>query len=92
MIVNPEGCKYEIMERLGQGTFGQVLKCYNAARKSVIAVKIIKNKSAYYHQALVEVRILQMLNNDFDAGDEKKIVPMLDFFVYRKHLCIASSS
>ena len=88
-IVNPDGHPYEILERLGHGTFGQVLKCHHSASNGPVALKIIKNKPAYFHQALVEVRILQMLNQEFDPDDEKRIVRMLDFFVYRKHLCIA---
>lgn len=88
-INNPDGQSYEILERLGHGTFGQVLKCHPSSGSQPVALKIIKNKPAYFHQALVEVRILQMLNQDFDPEDEKRIVRMLDFFVYRKHLCIA---
>ncbi|CAE8707568.1 unnamed protein product, partial [Polarella glacialis] len=88
-IVNPDGLTYEILERLGHGTFGQVLKCLPSNGSQPIALKIIKNKPAYFHQALVEVRILQMLNQEFDPEDEKRIVRMQDFFVYRKHLCIS---
>lgn len=88
-IANPDGQAYEILERLGHGSFGQVLKCQKGAGSYPIALKIIKNKPAYFHQALVEVRILQMLNQEFDPDDEHRMVRMLDFFVYRKHLCIA---
>lgn len=88
-ILNPDGHAYEILERLGHGTFGQVLKIHHSTSNSHVALKIIKNKPAYFHQALVEVRILQMLNQEFDPDDDKRIVRMLDFFVYRKHLCIA---
>lgn len=88
-IVNPDGLYYEILERLGHGTFGQVLKCHQSGEGGqVVALKMIKNKPAYFHQALVEVRILRMLNKDFDPKDQNRIVRMLDFFVYRKHLCI----
>lgn len=91
-IVSPDGAHYEILERLGHGTFGQVLKCVPPqamGNGQSVALKIIKNKPAYFHQALVEVHILQMLNQKYDREDEKRIVRMLDFFVYRKHLCIA---
>lgn len=87
-IMNPDGQTYEIAERLGQGTFGQVLKC-GLADGGAVALKIIKNKPAYYHQALLEVHILQTLNSKYDPEDQKRIVRMVDFFVYRKHLCIA---
>merc|ERR1719201_2342111 len=87
VIENPDGIQYEIAERLGHGTFGQVLKC-QVANKEAVAVKIIKNKPAYFHQAIVEVKVLQTLNNRSDADGQNHIVRMLDFFVYRRHLCI----
>jgi serine/threonine protein kinase len=87
VIENPDGIQYEIAERLGHGTFGQVLKC-QVANKEAVAVKIIKNKPAYFHQAIVEVKVLQTLNQRADADGQNHIVRMLDFFVYRRHLCI----
>jgi len=74
---------YEIMDKLGHGTFGQVLRCSTSDKREV-ALKIIKNKPAYFQQGLIEVRILQQLNKSFDL----RIVKMMDYFVYRKHLCI----
>jgi hypothetical protein len=44
------------MEMLGQGTFGQVAACYSDGHGCSVAVKVIKNQPAYYHQARVEVR------------------------------------
>ena len=84
MILSPEGLGYEILDRLGHGTFGQVLRCSTNDNRGEVAVKIIKNKPAYFQQGLVEVRILQQLNKSFDL----RIVKMIDYFVFRKHLCI----
>ena len=39
-----------------------------------IALKIIKNKPAYFHQALVEVRILRLLNSVYDPKDSQHLV------------------
>jgi serine/threonine protein kinase len=38
------GVQYKIVEYLGQGTFGQVVKCINLKTNTEHAVKIIKNK------------------------------------------------
>ena len=85
IVYSPEGIGYEIVDQLGRGTFGQVLKCSNQSdRSQSVAVKIVKNKPAYFQQGLVEVRILQLLNKSFDL----RVVKMLDYFVFRKHLCI----
>lgn len=55
--------RYVVKEILGQGTFGQVAKCWVAETSSFVAVKIIKNQPAYYQQALVEVSILTTVIN-----------------------------
>ena len=36
--------RYEIIETLGKGSFGQVLKCYDHKKKEYTAVKIIRSK------------------------------------------------
>ncbi len=52
---------YAKVELLGQGTFGQVVKCEDLATKQFKAVKVIKNKPAYYNQAQIEVKILKLV-------------------------------
>eukprot|EP00929_Paragymnodinium_shiwhaense_P047436 TRINITY_DN24061_c0_g3_i1.p1 TRINITY_DN24061_c0_g3~~TRINITY_DN24061_c0_g3_i1.p1 ORF type:complete len:1030 (+),score=208.61 TRINITY_DN24061_c0_g3_i1:117-3206(+) len=88
-IVDPEGKEYEIVDRMGHGTFGQVLRTSVGGGKGSVALKIIKNKPTYFHQALVEVRILKLLNEEIDPDGSCYIVRMRDYFVYRRHLCIA---
>lgn len=51
--------KYLILDILGQGTFGQVAKCQNLKTQEVVAVKVIKNKPAYFNQSMMEVSILE---------------------------------
>ncbi|KAJ3028810.1 UNVERIFIED_CONTAM: cytochrome c oxidase subunit 1 [Siphonaria sp. JEL0065] len=80
--------RYHILDLLGQGTFGQVVKCMNIKTRELVAVKVIKNKPAYYNQSLVEVAILDILNNKWDQSDKYHIVGMKDTFLFRNHLCI----
>ncbi|RKO87190.1 kinase-like domain-containing protein, partial [Blyttiomyces helicus] len=82
----PEGQQYQILDVLGQGTFGQVVKCLNLKTKETVAVKVIKNKPAYYNQSLVEVAILDLVS--FQNDDLKHIVRQKDTFQFRSHLCI----
>ncbi|KAF3795911.1 Dual specificity protein kinase [Nymphaea thermarum] len=90
VLVNPRSReRYVVKDMLGQGTFGQVVKCWHLETNSFVAVKIIKNQPAYYHQALVEVSILATLNQKFDPEDKHHIVRMLDHFLYQNHLCIS---
>ena len=53
--------RFEVLDFLGKGSFGQALKCFDHKTGEIIALKIIKNKERYQHQAGVELRILQHL-------------------------------
>lgn len=83
-----EGHKYLILDVLGQGTFGQVVKCQNMKTLEVVAVKVIKNKTAYFNQSMMEVTILDVLNNQLDQKDEHHILRLKDTFIHRHHLCL----
>jgi hypothetical protein len=53
--------RYEIKEIIGKGSFGQVVKAYDHKTNQQTALKIIRNKKRFHHQALVEVKILDSL-------------------------------
>ena len=53
--------RYEIIETLGKGSFGQVLHCRDHCTGESVAIKIIRNKKRFHHQALVEIKILENL-------------------------------
>lgn len=53
--------RYEITDTLGKGSFGQVLSCRDRCTGQSVAVKIIRNKKRFHHQALVEIKILDNL-------------------------------
>ncbi|KAI8639163.1 kinase-like domain-containing protein [Parasitella parasitica] len=80
--------RYEILEELGRGSFGQVVKCYDHKTASTVAVKLIRNKRRFYAQAKTEVKILSDLVK-WDPEDRHHNVRMTDSFNFRNHLCIA---
>lgn len=65
--------RYEIVDSLGKGSFGQVVKCKDhkppapsapsndPASNNLVAIKIIRNKKRFHAQALTEVKILEQL-------------------------------
>lgn len=55
------GYRYEVIDVLGKGSFGQVVRCIDHKLGILCAVKIIRNKKRFHQQALVEVNILQKL-------------------------------
>ncbi|OMJ82934.1 hypothetical protein SteCoe_16268 [Stentor coeruleus] len=86
-LISPDGEQYTVLDSLGEGTFGQVVKC-KSSKGFYCAAKIIKNKPVYYIQGLIEVKILSKLNKELDPNDTNHIVRMIDYFVFRNHLII----
>jgi dual specificity tyrosine-phosphorylation-regulated kinase 2/3/4 len=56
--------RFEVIEVLGKGSFGQVVKAFDHKHQVLVAVKIIRNKKRFHQQALVEVKILQHLREN----------------------------
>uniref|UniRef100_A0A3B4A7M2 non-specific serine/threonine protein kinase n=1 Tax=Periophthalmus magnuspinnatus TaxID=409849 RepID=A0A3B4A7M2_9GOBI len=77
---------YEVLEFLGRGTFGQVVKCWKRGTNEVVAVKILKNHPSYARQGQIEVEILARLSNE--NADEHNIVRALECFQHRSHTCL----
>ena len=55
--------RYLILDVLGQGTFGQVVKCQNLKTQEVVAVKVVKNRIAYFNQSMMEVSVLDLVSS-----------------------------
>ncbi|KAI4576221.1 hypothetical protein MJT46_002056 [Ovis ammon polii x Ovis aries] len=79
--------RYEVLEIIGKGSFGQVAKCLDHKNNELVALKIIRNKTRFHHQALVELKILEALRRK-DKDNTYNVVHMKDFFYFRNHLCI----
>lgn len=54
--------RYRVIDLLGQGTFGQVVKCERISNGQLYSVKVIKNKPAYRTQSRMEVEILKQVS------------------------------
>uniref|UniRef100_A0A8C7ADB0 dual-specificity kinase n=1 Tax=Neovison vison TaxID=452646 RepID=A0A8C7ADB0_NEOVI len=80
--------RYEVLEMIGKGSFGQVAKCLDHKNNELVALKIIRNKKRFHHQALVELKILEALRRK-DKDNTHNVVHMKDFFYFRNHLCIS---
>lgn len=81
------GYRYEVVKKIGKGSFGIVLRVFDHKIKEFVALKILKNKKRLYKQGLVEAKLIESLNR-LDPEDKKNIIRRLDQFVFRKHLVI----
>jgi len=78
--------RYVLYERVGKGSFGQVVRAIDREECCEVAVKIIKSRRQFMVQAKTEMKILHKLNRN-DTNDQHNIVRLLDHFVYRGHQC-----
>ncbi|KAJ3517787.1 hypothetical protein NLJ89_g279 [Agrocybe chaxingu] len=90
LVVNHDhlAYRYEVIDSLGKGSFGQVLHCRDYGSGESVAIKIIRNKKRFHHQALVEIKILDSLRK-WDADEKHHVIKMTEHFYFRNHLCIA---
>ncbi|KAM5426167.1 Dual specificity protein kinase YAK1 [Saccharomyces cerevisiae] len=80
--------KYLVLDILGQGTFGQVVKCQNLLTKEILAVKVVKSRTEYLTQSITEAKILELLNQKIDPTNKHHFLRMHDSFVHKNHLCL----
>ncbi|POS87767.1 hypothetical protein EPUL_002584 [Erysiphe pulchra] len=81
--------RYEIIDLLGKGSFGQVVRCIDHKTGGLVAVKIIRNKKRFHQQALVEVNILKKLR-EWDPNGSYNMIRFTQSFYFRRHLCISA--
>lgn len=79
--------RYEVKGLLGKGSFGQVVEARDRVTGNNVAVKIIKNKTAFRQQAKIEIRLLEEMNQA-DNTDVYHIVRLLRHFEHQNHLCL----
>jgi len=79
--------RYNMMELLGKGSFGQVVHAEDSQTGQHVAIKIIKSKRAFTIQARTEVGVLKHIQEQ-DPADSVNIVRLLDSFVWHNHTCI----
>jgi serine/threonine protein kinase len=82
------GYRYELLEPLGSGSFGQAVKCLDHKTGNHVAVKIIRNKKKFQYQAGMELKILKFLNTN-DKHDQNNVIRVFDYLVFREHLIIS---
>jgi dual specificity tyrosine-phosphorylation-regulated kinase 1 len=64
--------RYRIKERIGKGSFGQVVRAEDTQEGKDVAIKIIKSKKPFLMQAKTEIDLLTHLNEK-DPDDQHNI-------------------
>eukprot|EP01018_Ginkgo_biloba_P011417 Gb_01586 [translate_table: standard] len=78
--------RYKILSKVGEGTFGQVLECWDRESKEFVAVKIVRALQRYREAAMIEIDVLHEVGKHDISG--MRCVQMRNWFDYRNHTCI----
>ena len=79
--------RYVVIESIGKGSFGQVVKAYDRVTDTNVAIKIIKSRKPFQLQARTEIELLTHLK-EADRDDQNNIVRLITHFMYRNHQCL----
>eukprot|EP00262_Sarcandra_glabra_P003399 TRINITY_DN1407_c0_g3_i1.p1 TRINITY_DN1407_c0_g3~~TRINITY_DN1407_c0_g3_i1.p1 ORF type:complete len:161 (-),score=35.80 TRINITY_DN1407_c0_g3_i1:36-518(-) len=60
--------RYKIHSKMGEGTFGQVLECWDRERNEMVAIKIVRGIKKYRDAAMIEIDVLQKLGKHDKNG------------------------
>nr|QGP73796.1 Tubby-like F-box protein 3 [Sedum alfredii] len=78
--------RYKIHSKMGEGTFGQVLECWDRENKEMVAIKIVRGVKKYREAAMIEIEMLEQLGKHDIGGN--RCVQIRNWFDYRNHICI----
>ncbi|TVU34320.1 hypothetical protein EJB05_16151 [Eragrostis curvula] len=82
--------RYKILSKMGEGTFGRVLECWDRETREYVAIKVVRSIRKYRDAAMIEIDVLNRL-----AENERYrslCVQIQRWFDYRNHICIVSIS
>ncbi|XP_073007867.1 serine/threonine-protein kinase AFC3 isoform X2 [Typha latifolia] len=78
--------RYKILSKMGEGTFGRVLECWDRETREYVAIKVVRSIRKYRDAAMMEIDVLNRLGR-YDRY-ESHCVQIRRWFDYRNHICI----
>ncbi|KAH9330954.1 hypothetical protein KI387_003062, partial [Taxus chinensis] len=78
--------RYKILSKMGEGTFGRVLECWDREAKEYVAVKIVRSIQKYRDAAMIEIDVLTVLSKHNKSNS--RCVEIRNWFDFRNHICI----
>ena len=79
--------RYVLKERIGKGSFGQVVSAFDKKENTMVAIKIIKSKKPFFNQAQTEKELLMHISKS-RGNNDYNLVELNDHFVYKNHQCL----
>jgi serine/threonine protein kinase len=81
------GYRYQLVESLGKGAFGDCYRAFDHKVGDWVALKILRNEPRFHQQGKTEVAILELLLKH-DEDSDHSLVHMIEAFMFRSHLVI----
>ncbi|KAI7730799.1 hypothetical protein M8C21_021398 [Ambrosia artemisiifolia] len=78
--------RYKILSKMGEGTFGRVLECWDRQTREYVAIKVVRSIRKYRDAAMIEVDVLEQLAKN--SKGRSHCVQIRNWFDYRNHICI----
>jgi dual-specificity kinase len=60
--------RYKIISKMGEGTFGRVLECWDRDAQEYVAIKVIRSVQKYRDAAMIEIDVLRTLAKNDRTG------------------------
>ena len=79
--------RYEMIECLGKGSFGEAIKCYDHKNNYLVCIKIINSQEKFKKQALNEIKILSTIST-YDINNDSNNIQFYNNFIFRNHICL----
>ncbi|KAJ3016378.1 dual specificity protein kinase kns1 [Thoreauomyces humboldtii] len=77
----------QVVQVLGQGTFGKVLQVYDRNSDEYVAIKIIRALPKYTEASMIEIKVLQLLEKN-DRTGLHHCIKLERAFTYHGHTCM----
>ncbi len=83
--------RYRIQERIGKGSFGQVVRAFDTETDKDVAIKIIKSRRPFLLQARTEIELLVHLKqrdpeDQNNIGEFSSAYPSSDCYLFFTHI------
>ncbi|KAJ3671102.1 hypothetical protein LUZ60_008528 [Juncus effusus] len=78
--------RYKILSKMGEGTFGRVLECWDREKREYVAIKVVRSIQKYREAARIEIDVLNHLSEN--KNYHSHCVQIRRWFDYRNHICI----
>ena len=79
--------RYEVINLLGKGSFGEAVQCYDHKNKEIVCIKIINSREEFQSQAMIEIKILTSISLN-DLNNDSGNVKFYHYFNFRGHICL----